>query len=59
MKLKRGDYYVEEPVPFTHVFGIDRWFYIIPTVPQFENPNEVFGYCLVGTEETTPTGSEV
>lgn len=47
MKLKKGDFYVENPVPLNHVFGDDVWFYWLPTAPVFTNRNDVFGYCIL------------
>lgn len=45
MKLKKGDYYVEDPIPLSHVFGVDWWFFAIPTIPRFANKCEVLGYA--------------
>jgi len=51
MKLKKGDYYVEDPIPLSHVFGVDWWFFAIPTVPRFDNRCEVMGYA--GQDDNT------
>lgn len=46
MKLKKGDYYVEEPISFENVFGSDHWLFFLPTNPQFRNKDYVLGYCI-------------
>jgi len=51
MKLKKGDYYVEDPIPLSHVFGVDWWFFAIPTIPRFANKCEVLGYA--GQDDNT------
>lgn len=46
MKLKKGDFYVEESIPFEHVFGSDYWACFIPISPRFRHVEDVMGYCV-------------
>lgn len=46
MKLKKGDFYVEEPVPFENVFGNDYVWCFLPINPRFDHKEAVLGYCV-------------
>lgn len=46
MKLKKGDFYVEEPIPFENVFGNDYALCFLPIDPRFEHKEAVLGYCV-------------
>ncbi len=58
MKLKKGDYYVEEPIPLHHIFGDDWWFYILPTPPLFSRRCEVLGYSIAPEEISSGSSGE-
>lgn len=53
MKLKKGDYYVEEPVAFEQIFGSDYWLWIFPTNPRISKREETLGYCIPSNRDSS------
>jgi len=47
MKMKEVDVVTNaKPIPYSHVFGIFGWRWVLPLAPVYENPEDVFRYKL-------------
>ncbi len=51
LKLNRDQFEKRDPIPFSHVFGDNWWFALLPVDPYFRDQDEVFRYRILSLDD--------